>query len=87
MPRVTQHTDSRTEIGTQLWLALKLSSQLSPPAAAWAAVAAHPRATEMQLEVGNQITFGHRPGRVPQVVLHSLAKLRPDPGLDAGVQK
>lgn len=37
VPRVTQHTSSRTEMGTQVCLALASCSQLSPLASRWAA--------------------------------------------------
>lgn len=49
VPRVTQHTSSRTEMGTQVCLALASCSQLSPPVSHWAVRWLKSRAMAMRL--------------------------------------
>lgn len=70
VPRVTQHTSSRTEMGTQVCLALASCSQLSPLASRWAArwLRGGQRQCGLPWETGPHSEMGL--GVVPQVCLH-----------------
>lgn len=80
-PRVTQHTSSRTEMGTQVCLALELTAV--PSGFPLGCTVTQRQATAMQPALGNQthaeMGLGSPPG-----LSSSPAVLVPDPGPGTG---